>query len=562
MVAWWRLAVLGALLHGTALVAGFMEAKDLAKMALWWLVAGSALWLLAGRAGPRAQRWTGLALTLVFAADIGSQGVVRGYFGTDPQPGVIAESLANTTAGEAAGFLKEQAGAIGRAVAFSLLALLVAGALLRPGQRTSRPPRRGSLWLLAGLLGLAALLHFNPAMLRQQPLLRWGVVYARHVQAEREIRGLDAARAQVAAQRDSWQVRRLDDAPRTVVLVIGESDNRLNWGAFGYPRDTTAPLTRALAALPGRAVLFSQGWSAEAFTLPSLRLALTPATRATAADWQRVPDITQLAQAAGYQVGWLSNQPAHEGWFAAMAQTAERRRFVNAGNWRDSNATDADLLPPLRDWLATPPPPREFIVLHLLGQHFHFRQRCPAGVHPWRDVADDAVMQQLKAAGRSASIRQARNDFDDAVQCGATVLGQVVTLLHQQRPGRAVDLLYFSDHGQEVGHHRDFAGHSLQDASGYAIPMVWWSRTADGQAPAVPDGLAARPFRLDHIDQALQHLLGITSRWYEPAQDVLAPAYQPPADVTPASVPAPDRPSPRSGPGSGPGPASPAAGRG
>ena len=535
MVAWWRFAALGALLHGAAVAAGFMEAKDLAKMALWWMVAGSALWLLAGRTGPRAQRWAGLALTLLFALDIGTQGVVRGYFGTDPQPGVIAESLANTTAGEAAGFLQEQAGAIGRGLAFTVLALVAAVGLLRPGRRAVRPPGRRATWLLAGLLLLAALLHFNPAMLRQQPLLRWGVVYARHLQAEREIRGLDAARAQVAAQRASWQVQRLDDAPRTVVLVIGESDNRLNWGAFGYPRDTTAPLTRALAALPGRAVLFSQGWSAEAFTLPSLRLALTPATLDNAADWQRLPDITQLAQAAGYQVGWLSNQPAHEGWFAAMAKTAERRRFVNAGNWRDSNATDADLLPPLREWLATPPPPREFIVLHLLGQHFHFRQRCPAGVHPWRDVHDDAVMQQLQAAGRSAAIRQARNDYDDAVHCGASVLGQITTLLHQQRPGRAVELLYFSDHGQEVGHHRNFAGHSQQDASGYAIPMVWWSRTANGQAPAaLPDGLAARPFRLDHIDQTLQRLLGITTRWTQPAQDVMAPDYQPPARVAPA----------------------------
>lgn len=541
MVAWWRFAALGALLHGAAALAGFMEPKDLAKMALWWLVAGSALWGLAGRAGPRARRWAGLVLTLLFALDIGSQGVVRGYFGTDPQPGVIAESLANTTAGEAAGFLREQAGAIGRGLAYTAAALLAAIGMLRPGRAAlgpaMRPPSRRATWLLAGLLALSALLHFNPAMLRQQPLLRWGVVYARHVQAEREIRGLDAARAQVAAGRAGWQVRRLDDAPRTVVLVIGESDNRLNWGALGYPRDTTAPLTRALAALPGRAVLFGQGWSAEAFTLPSLRLALTPATLEDAATWQTLPDITQLAQAAGYQVGWLSNQPAHEGWFAAMAKTAERRRFVNAGNWRDSNATDADLLPPLGEWLAAPPPPHEFIVVHMLGQHFHFRQRCPAGMHPWRDVHGDAVMQTLQAAGRSASIRQARNDFDDAVQCGATVLGQLVTLLHRQRPGRAVDLLYFSDHGQEVGHTRNFAGHSPQDASGYTIPMLWWSRTADGQAPAAaPDGLAARPFRLDHIDQALQQVLGIESRWYQPAQNVLSPAYRPPAQVAPAAA--------------------------
>jgi heptose-I-phosphate ethanolaminephosphotransferase len=540
MHRWWRFAALGALIHAGAWAAGVMEAKDLAKMALWWLVAGSAAWLAAGRIGARAQRSTGIGLALLFALDIGTQGVVRGYFGTDPQPGVIAESLANTTAGEAAGFLREQAGAIGRGLLFSAAALLAALALLRPapaGAWPARPGRRATLGL-AALTALAAALHFNPAMLRQQPLLRWGVVYARHMQAEREIASLDAARARLAAGAADWQVRRLDDAPRTVVLVIGESDNRLNWGVFGYPRDTTAPLTEALARLPGRAVLFRQGWSPEAFTLPSLRQALTPATQASvrrqADDWLAVPDITQLARAAGYQVSWLSNQPAHEGWFAAMARTADRHRFVNAGNWRDSNATDADLLPPLREWLATPAPPHELIVLHLLGQHFHFRQRCPAGQQRWRDVHNDAVMQQMQAAGRSASIRQARNDYDDAVHCGAAVLGQVLTLVNAQRPGRAVDLLYFSDHGQEVGHHRDFAGHSQPDASGHTVPMLWWSRAADGAAPtaALPDGLADRPFQLDQLDQTLQRLLGITSRWYQPALDVTAAAYTPPPAPT------------------------------
>ncbi len=540
-MTWWRFAALGALLHGAAVLAGFMEAKDLAKMALWWAVAGSALWLLCRRAGPRSARLAGLALTMLFALDIASQGVVRGFFGTDPQPGVIAESLANTNAGETVGFLRQQAGAIGRGVVL-VIATLLAAAWLLPrravaGTPAQRPSRLATA-ALASLALLAAALHFNPAMLRQQPLLRWAVVAVRHSQAAREIQGLDATRAQVAAGSAGWQVRLTDTAPHTVVLVLGESDNRLNWGALGYARDTTAPLTQALATLPGRAVLFGAGWSAEAFTLASLRLALTPATRADVHTWRSLPDITQLAQAAGYQVSWLSNQPAHEGWFAAMAKTAQRQRFVNHGNWRDSNATDHDLLPPLRAWLADPAPPHELIVLHLLGQHFHFRQRCPAGQQRWRDVADDAVMQQMRAAGRSASIRQARNDYDDAVTCGASVLGQVLALLHQQRPGRAVDLLYFSDHGQEVGHRRDFAGHSAQDASGYSIPMLWWQRAADGAVlPPLPPGLAQRPFRLDGIDHAMQHVLGITSRFYQPALDVLAPGYLAPAAVAPVVAP-------------------------
>ena len=42
MIRWWRFAALGALIHGGAWATGVMEAKDLAKMALWWLVAARA----------------------------------------------------------------------------------------------------------------------------------------------------------------------------------------------------------------------------------------------------------------------------------------------------------------------------------------------------------------------------------------------------------------------------------------------------------------------------------------------------------------------------------------
>ena len=530
---WLRFIGFGLLLHAAAAAGGFMLAKDLAKMTLWWCVGGSALMLACQPLGARARQRVWLAMVLWWGLDIGTQGVVRGYFGAAPQPGVIAESLANTTPGEIAGFLGEQWGAIGRGLVFTGLAVAAAAALMRRRLQPAAGPAwpRGRTLALAALVLLFVALHFNPTMLRQQPLLRWGVVLVRHAHAQQEIAALGAQRAAVFAEAARWHVRTLDPGPRTVVLVIGESATRFNWGLHGYARDTTAPLVQALAALPGRAVFFENAWSSEAFTLPSLRLALTPATQDQPELWKRSPDITQLAQAAGYHVTWLSNQPAHEGWFAAIASTAQTQRFVNSGNWRDSSATDADLLSPLRERLAAVTPAREFIVVHLLGQHFHYKQRCPPNTHPFRDVTDDAVARGLRADGRSASILQARNEYDDAVYCGSQVLGRMLTLLEGQRPGRALEVLFFSDHGQEVGHHIDFAGHSQAERAGYAIPMFWWSRNPPAQPPAA--ALAARPFRLDWADHALQRLLAIDSAWYRREFDVLDTDYRPNARVEP-----------------------------
>jgi len=96
----------------------------------------------------------------------------------------------------------------------------------------------------------------------------------------------------------------------------------------------------------------------------------------------------------------------------------------------------------------------------------------------------------------------------------------------QSRPGRPVRALYFSDHGQEVGHFRDFAGHSEQDESGYTVPLWIWNSPA---AQALDDRHLNAPIRLDSLDQALQHLMGVRSRWYEAEQDFLSAQYKYPS---------------------------------
>ncbi|MBQ0961777.1 phosphoethanolamine transferase [Ideonella sp. 4Y11] len=531
----WRFVGFGLGLHAAALAIGFMLPKDVAKSLAWWLVLGGGLWWLAGRRSAQAARRVWLLLAGLFALDIGTQGLLRGYFGSQPQPSVIAESLANTSGAEVAGFLGEQWRAIAVGLGFTAAALWSAWRWRVAPVADPLPSR----WPVLALLLLAALLHLNPAMLRAEPLARWGVVYARHLKAQREIAQLDSTRAALWAQRADWQVRRLDDQPRTVVLVIGESNTRLNWGLLGYPRDTTAALAQAMARLPGSHVLLRDAWSAEAFTLPSLRLALTAATVERPEDWTRTPDVTQLARAAGYRVTWLSNQPAHEGWFASMAASVDQRRFINHGNWRDSSATDHDLLPALDQWLVDPAAPYELLVIHLLGQHFHFAQRCPAAMRQWAVAADDdAVTRSLRAAGRSSGIIRARNEYDDAVRCGADVLAHMMDALNRQRPDRALELLYFSDHGQEVGHVSDFAGHSQTTEAGYAIPVYWWSRGSRLSA-AEAQALSQRPFRLDWADQAVTQLLAIQSRFDQPALNPFGPDYAPPGPARPQALGSP-----------------------
>lgn len=511
---------------------GFARVQDAAKTALWWFVLGGSVLALCQAWSARAAGGAWLLLCVVFGLDAAVQGVVRGFFGAQPQPGIVAEALANTTMAETLDFMRAQRGPLAIAGVYGLLWGAL-GFAARPAWQRAAVPRAGGRRRLGLTLlsTLAILLHLNPTMLRSEPFLRWGVLAVRHHKAQGEMQALRAQRESLWARRSEWQVQRVDERPSTVVVFIGESANRANWGLYGYPRDTTGPLADALRTLGGQTLLFTQARAAAAFTLPALRLALTPASAAQPGLWRDTPDVVMLARAAGTRVLWLSNQPRDDGWIASLGHDAHAQAFVNAGNWRDSSTVDADLLPELRRLLAAPASAHELVVVHLLGQHFHYALRCGGQDGPFAEVWDDAVQRGLRAQGRSAAIQRARNAYDDATWCGARALAQMLQVLARARPGRALTALYFSDHGQEVGHTRDFAGHSAQSESGYTVPLWIWRSPA---TPALSPAALNAPIDLDLLDQALLNLLGLRARWYDARLDFLSRAYRPTPPAPPA----------------------------
>ena len=91
-------------------------------------------------------------------------------------------------------------------------------------------------------------------MLRQNPITRWPILINRHLEAQKSIADIDHHLKLIDDQHVQWQIQTVDPDPRTIILVIGESGNRDNWGLYGYPRDTTRPLAKALNELSGPSV--------------------------------------------------------------------------------------------------------------------------------------------------------------------------------------------------------------------------------------------------------------------------------------------------------------------
>lgn len=310
---WVVSALMAAILSVGPYAVGLLWFSDSVRIGLWWLLLCTLIFLLLMIWRPPAAAKLWWAFSLFFGLHVAVEIVTRGFFGSKPQPAAVAEALANTSAAESMGFLLEHQTLIMAGAGFFLLTFVLgwAGYRLLRGMPAWRPGK-GAAFGLVLLAGFTVLLHFNPAMLRTQPFLRWGVMYVRHVEAQQEIRQIAEQRALLWENRQAWQEPH-DTDDRTVVVVIGESDNRLNWSLYGYPRPTNAPLKQALDELDGRWALFPDPVSTEAFTLPSLKKALTDATDAQPELWSTTPDLVMLGRSAGYAVAWLSNQPKGEG---------------------------------------------------------------------------------------------------------------------------------------------------------------------------------------------------------------------------------------------------------
>lgn len=507
---------------------GLLDWRTAAKLAGWWLLmSGAGVVVLGAFNQSKKVAWLLWWLTLMFVVDIGVQGVIRHFFGSAPTPSLLVEALANTNTQESLEFFREHWRSIAVSLVFAIVMQVIACWVLFKWNYQARSYsliNAGALSLL--LIGVG----FNPTMLRQNPVARWPVLLKYHSQAQQSIAQMDEQLSMVEAQKQQWQIQVEDVSPTTFVLVIGESGNRENWGLYGYARDTTAPLSQTLHELSGQTILFREAWSSDAFTQPSLTKALTPATRERADEWLNTPAVTQMAREAGYSTAWLSNQMSQEGWFDALARRTHFRSFVNHGNWRDSSSTDYALIPVLEDWLRRQKSSKELIVIHLMGQHFHYNQRCPKEIAPFSNI-DDAVRKQLIEHKRLPHILTARDEYDNAIYCGADVLAQVIRTTQTFRGDRSVGVLYFSDHGQEVGHNSNFSGHSQSQMSGFNIPMLLW--TNPNWSKHYPQVYADRAFRSDWLDQTVQGLLGIRSAWYDVRYDILDPEYAPMESVLP-----------------------------
>jgi len=447
-------------------------------------------------------------------------GVLRAYlldtYQAAPDSSFVQAAAANTNSRETGEYFATHWRAFLIWACTVVVAAVVVARSVRHGVRRDAAWPRGAVAVVALAMVLGGIAHLSKPWRRLHPVVFWA-------NWNQSVHQLREAWADQQQERDQALERAraaapviANEGPATVVLVITDSINRDNMGLYGYARATTPRLLAHKAQLQDQMVVMRNAWSVDASTLPSLRNMFNFGQPQS----EQPHHVLALARAAGYKVWWMSNHDdvAIEQQHAKLADVVD---IVNRVPGRGGASLDGELLDCVQEALEDKAE-RKLIVVHLMGAHPHYSLRFPAGENPFDDQVD-GVEEALEKSGRSAWVRKFRQEYDSALLYHDFVVSETLQLT--RRIGRTNEYrawMYLSDHGQEVGHGSNYAGHSPSTASGYRIPtVIWRNRLQDTLAADVGD----RPFRADWAGWTIADLLHL--RWSGAAghRNALGPDY-------------------------------------
>ncbi|MTH47668.1 phosphoethanolamine transferase [Intestinirhabdus alba] len=255
--------------------------------------------------------------------------------------------------------------------------------------------------------------------------------------------------AELSTMKDSWTVTAVKPRYHLYVMVIGESARRDALGAFGGHWNNT-PFASSV-----NGYFFTDYVAASGSTQKSLGLTLN---RVVDQRPQFQNNVITLANRAGFQTWWFSNQGQigeYDTAIASIARRADEVHFLKSGDFEaDKNTEDEALLNMTSQVLEADRSQPQLIVLHLMGSH---PQACD------RTHGKYTVFVQSKETS-----------------CYLYSITRTDELLHAlydrlRNSGESFSLVYFSDHGlafKERGKAVQYLAHDDRFQQNFQVPFM------------------------------------------------------------------------------------------
>ncbi|STE18882.1 phosphoethanolamine transferase CptA [Citrobacter sp. wls718] len=314
------------------------------------------------------------------------------------------------------------------------------------------------------------------------------------------------------------------DAPRTLVLVIGESTQRGRMSLYGYPRKTTPELDALHKSDPNLTV-FNNVVTSRPYTIEILQQALTFANEKNPDLYLTQPSLMNMMKQAGYKTFWITNQQtmtARNTMLTVFSKQTDKQFYMNQQRTQSAREYDSNVLAPFKEVLADPAP-KKFIIVHLLGTHIKYKFRYPDGQGKFDNNIDHVP------AGLSNDELEAYNDYDSANMYNDHIIASLINDYKATDPNGF--LLYFSDHGEEV---YDTPPHKTQGRNEdnptrhmYTVPFLLW--TSEKWQAAHPRDFSQdvdRKYSSSELIHTWSDLAGFTYDGFDPTRAITNPQFK------------------------------------
>ena len=224
------------------------------------------------------------------------------------------------------------------------------------------------------------------------------------------------------------------DEAEIYVLVVGETARACNFGLYGYERNTT-PLLDKTEGL----VAFTDVLTQSNTTHKSVPMLLSGASAENYNRIYREKGIITAFKEAGFHTAFFSNQRPNHSFIDFFGMEADEWKFIKEDAPEETNISDDELLK-LVDKQLNDGHRKLFIVLHMCGSHFNYKERYPSDMAVFRpDSLTDAKYENREYL---------LNAYDNTICYTDGFLASLIEML--QRTNASSAMLYTSDHGEDI----------------------------------------------------------------------------------------------------------------
>ncbi len=248
------------------------------------------------------------------------------------------------------------------------------------------------------------------------------------------------------------------------VVIIGESTSTWHMQLYGYERETNPKLQEIAEDL----IVFDNVITPNVHTILALEKILTFANFENPKP-NKNASVVQLANAAGFETYWISNQQPvgiHESLSTIIANAANNKYFIATEGYKYTIHDEA-LLPAL-DQVLQEKKKKKLIFLHLIGTHVSYYKRYPKEFNTFNNIAKP---------DKNKKVNEYINTYDNATRYNDYIIREVIEKVKSLNTKSYV--AYFSDHGDDVFDEANIAGHNeyLGTKPMYEVPfLVWFSK--------------------------------------------------------------------------------------